>query len=100
MARTLLGGSAMRRVIRSRAARDFTLVELAILVVIVGLLAVIDVVGYRKLILNGKTTEAQNVIGAIKIAQQDFFAERGSYADIGPTYCPALQACPLCNGDR
>ncbi len=102
MARPLLESPAMRRtnVRRRRAARGFTLVELAIVVVIVGILSVIAIVGYRKLIQNGKVTEAQNVISAIKIAQQDFFAERGSYADVGPGFCPTQQGCPTCVGNQ
>lgn len=100
MARTLLDCSPMKSRTGVRRARGFTLVELAIVVVIVGVLAVIAVVGYRKLILNGKVTEAQNVMGAIKIAQQDFFAERGTYADIGSTFCPVQQGCPNCKGNQ
>lgn len=69
--------------------RAFTLVELMIVVSIVGVLAVIAVVGYRRYILNAKITEAQDVISAIKIAQEDHRAERGMYADLGAsTYCP------------
>jgi type IV pilus assembly protein PilA len=94
MARPLLE----RRLMTRKAARGFTLIELAIVVVIVGILAVIAVVGYRKIINSGKTAEAQNVIGAIKIAQQDFFAERGTFADLGTQFCPATQACPACVG--
>jgi type IV pilus assembly protein PilA len=94
MARPLLEPRPMAR----KAARGFTLIELAIVVVIVGILAVIAVVGYRKIINSGKTTEAQNVISAIRVAQQDFFAERGTYADIGTQFCPAAQSCPACVG--
>ena len=102
MARVLLDSRRMaRRVSGARSrARGFTLIELAIVVAIVGILAVIAVVGYRKLILNGKVTEATNVIGAIRIAQNDFYSERGTYASIGSTFCPAAQACPLCIGTQ
>jgi len=72
-----------------RRLRGFTLVELAVVVVIVGILAVIAVVGYRRYMLSAKITEAQGVISAIKIAQEDHRAERGLYANIGDgNLCP------------
>jgi Tfp pilus assembly protein PilE len=65
------------------------LVELAIVVVIVGILSVIAVVGYRKIIQAGKISEATNIVGAIRIAQEDYKAEKGGFADIGKDrYCP------------
>jgi type IV pilus assembly protein PilA len=101
-----------RRVTRTAAlgrtlrARGFTLVELAIVVAIVGVLAVIAVVGYRKLTLSAKMTEAQTMISAIRIAQEDYRTERGIYADIGANVCPAgagvtqekWQWNPACSG--
>jgi type IV pilus assembly protein PilA len=92
---------------RRRAEVGFTLVELAIVVVIVGVLAVLAVVGYRKLINSSKVTEAQNVVQSIRVAQEAFKAETGIYADIGTsTYCPSAaptgamvtQWNPICNG--
>lgn len=83
-ARNLVGA---RR--RSGSRSGFTLVELAIVVAIVGVLAVIAVVGYRRYMLHAKITEAQNIISAIRIAQEDYRAERGTYWDAGATnYCP------------
>ncbi len=73
---------------RARRARGFTLIELAIVVVIVGVLAVIAVVGYRKMILSSKITEAQNMVNAIRVAQEEYRAERGFFLPI-TSYCPA-----------
>lgn len=75
---------------RRANARAFTLVELAIVVAIVGVLAVIAVVGYRKITLSAKVSEAQNMISAIRIAQEDYKVERGTYADLAAApWCPA-----------
>ena len=63
----------------------FTLVELMIVVVIVGILAVLAVVGFRKLIGQARSAEAHQMINAIRVAQESYHAETGSYADISST---------------
>lgn len=70
-------------------ARGFTLVELGIVVAIVGILAVIAVVGYRKMILSSKMTEAKTMINAIRLAEEDYKAESGGYLNISAAYCPS-----------
>lgn len=92
MARRLLESrSTMTRIGRKRVGseRGFTLIELGVVVVIVGVLAVIAVVGYRKLILSSKLTEAKNMISAIRIAEEDHKAESGTYLNISAEYCPS-----------
>src|SRR4051812_44312283 len=101
MARRLLEkGQTMRISSLSRMAarshsRAFTLVEMMIVVAIVGVLAVIAVVSYRKLTLNAKISEAQNMISAIRIAEEDYKVERGTYADVGPGFCPSNGTLPV-----
>jgi type IV pilus assembly protein PilA len=81
------------RMIRRARQRAFTLIELAIVVTIVGVLAVIAVVGYRKITLSAKVSEAQNMISAIRIAQEDYKVERGIYADLSAApWCPSTGA--------
>jgi prepilin-type N-terminal cleavage/methylation domain-containing protein len=74
---------------RNTNEAGFTLVELAVVVVIVGVLSVVAVIGYRKYMLNSKVTEGQAMVSGIRIAQEDYRAESGKYADIGPNWCPA-----------
>ncbi len=106
MARRLLEGSlrmsndaslTVPRRVRSGmfARRAFTLIELMIVVTIVGVLAVIAVVGYRKLVLSAKLTEAKNVISGVRIAQEGYRTERGIYADLGTTPCPTSGAAQV-----
>ena len=77
-----------RRARRAKRSAGFTLVELGAVVAIVGILAVVAVLSYRKYLLHSKITEAQNGLSAIKIAQEDYRAERGRYANLGATWCP------------
>lgn len=96
-------------VVRKKRSRGFTLVELAVVVTIVAVLAVIALVGYRKYMLNSHITEAQSVISAIKIAQEDHKSEKGTYQDVSGTsgtFCPVGAGVsnmkygwdPTCNG--
>lgn len=77
---------------RRKPSRGFTLVELGAVVAIIGILSVLALVSYRKYMLHSKITEAKSVIGAIKIAQEDYRAERGSYLANGTGWCPANAA--------
>ncbi len=64
------------------AQRGFTLVELAVVVVIVGILAMLAVVSYRKLISSSHTAEATHMVQAIRVAQEAYHAETQQYANI------------------
>lgn len=85
--------------------RGFTLVELSVVVCIVGILATLAVVGYRRLINSSHATEAHTMIQSIRVAQESYRAETGSYANLGTTLCPAAtpgrfktQWNPACTG--
>jgi type IV pilus assembly protein PilA len=71
-----------RRRVGSRCARGFTLIEMMVVVVIVGILATLAVVGYRKLVQSSHVTEATNMVQSIRGAQEAYHSETLRYADI------------------
>jgi type IV pilus assembly protein PilA len=62
--------------------RGYTLVELLVVVVMVGVLATLATIGVRKYIFAAKTSEAINMIGSIKAAQEAYKDETFSYLDV------------------
>lgn len=72
--------------------RGFTLVEVAVTVVIIGILAVIALVAYRRRIAAARTTEATQMITNIRSGQEAHKAEKGVYANVSSSitsYYPA-----------
>jgi prepilin-type N-terminal cleavage/methylation domain-containing protein len=64
---------------RRRGERGFTLVEMMIVVVILGLLAGLAMVGYRKYIARARTAEAVAVLAEMSSKEQIYFLEFGAY---------------------
>ena len=64
-----------------RNRRGFTLVELAVVVVIIGVLAAFAVPRFMSSVERSKAAEAFNYLSALQGAQERFHAHGGTYAD-------------------
>jgi prepilin-type N-terminal cleavage/methylation domain-containing protein len=60
--------------------KGFTLLELIVVIIILGILATLGTGQYFKMIEKGRTAEAKAILGQIKTAQAAYFLERNTYA--------------------
>ena len=63
----------------------FTLVELVIVIVIVGILSIVAVPIYRNYVRRAMGTEASSLLGAINSAEKIFLTENGTFYTTGLT---------------
>lgn len=70
------------RRLRSRTSAGFTLVEISIAIVIIGILVAIATVGFVRYRRRAKMAEATNLVSAIKAEQHAYRTERGVYASV------------------
>lgn len=63
-----------------RWSRGFTLIELMIVVVVMGILASMAVAGYRQYIRRANRVDATAALLRISAAQEQFYLQNGSYA--------------------
>jgi prepilin-type N-terminal cleavage/methylation domain-containing protein len=73
---------------RVRAVRAFTLIEAMIVVLIVGIIALLATVGYRKWVLGAHVAEANDMLASIRTAEESFLAENGSYINVSKALEP------------
>jgi predicted CxxxxCH...CXXCH cytochrome family protein len=57
----------------------FTLIELVVVIIIVGILAAMGFTQYTKMVEKGRTAEAKAVLGALRTAQQARYLQEGAY---------------------
>jgi Tfp pilus assembly protein PilE len=77
---------AVKRAMRDRQSEaGFTMVEMMIIVVVVGILSLIGVASVRKYVTSSKTSEATEMITTIKGQQEAYKGETFQYLDVTGT---------------
>lgn len=70
------------RALRGSARRGFTMVELAVVVAIIGVVAVLAAVGFAKWRKSARMAEATEMVSSIKNAQENYNTQVGHYFDL------------------
>jgi len=68
-----------------KRAKGFTLVELVIVIVIVGILSIVAVPIYRGYTRKAMGTEAKSLLGSIQTAQKVYYAENSTFKTVDLT---------------
>jgi prepilin-type N-terminal cleavage/methylation domain-containing protein len=71
----------MQTKLRSRGRKGFTLVELAVVIIIIGILASFAVPRFLDSVERSKAGEAFNYLSAVRSAQERYQVRQGTYAD-------------------
>ena len=74
--------------------RGFTLIEIVVVIIIVGILAALGFTQYTKVVEKGRTAEAKSILGALRTAQRAYNLERGGYVNnVADLPVEAVSAC-------
>jgi len=77
------------RTVMTRIRGGFTLVELMIVVVIIGVLSVLAITGYRKYTYASRNAEAVQFLGAVRAAQMAYYQANGAFCgSLNPAFWP------------
>jgi len=77
--------------------KGFTLIELIVVVVIIGLLAAMILAGLNYIRIRGRNAARQKDMNAVKIALEQYFDQVGNYPTTGVPTCPGYTATGFTN---
>ncbi len=87
-----------RKKLKAKHAKGFTLFEVLVVVIIMGVLATIALPTYNRIVRNGRVSDGLNSLDMLAGAQEKYFLEHGYYAqNVGDLKAPFKEVRP---GDR
>ena len=75
--------------------RGFTLIELIVVIIIVGILASVGMSQYTKVVEKGRAAEARLILGSLRTAEIAEFMENGAYVVMSSLGVSAPSACAV-----
>ena len=73
-----------------KKTKGFTLVELVIVIVIVGILAIVAVPIYRGYTRKAMASEGKSLLGSVQTSQKIYYAENGDFYEVNDTSYDAV----------
>lgn len=97
----MLGDGEVGRMflIKSRADKAFTIVELLIVIVVIGVLAAITIVAFNGIQNRAKNTSIENMVSQYRRALATYVAENGDYPTGTTSACLGTQSFYTANGN-
>ncbi len=76
-----------------KVKQGFTLIELIVVIIIVGILAAVGLTQYTKMVEKGRAAEARVVLGSLRTAEVAEYNENGAYLAVASLGVAAPTAC-------
>ncbi len=73
--------------------KGFTLLELIVVIIIIGVLAALGFVQYTTMVEKGRKAEARTLLGSLRTIQFAYFEENGAYGTLAQIGTPAPAGC-------